>query len=443
MFTLSKGENQKKTKLDRIGELAASQKDDVFNNIAHVVDLDLLTECYQQLDGKKAVGIDGVTKEAYGKSLEVNLQRLLTGIRKGAYKPQPSRIVEIPKEDGSTRPLAISCLEDKIVQLAVSKILTGIYEPLFLPCSYGYRAGMNAHYALRALMASNNKYQDGRVVEIDLRKYFNTIPHRVLMGVLQEKISDKRFLNLVETLLRSPIMEDGKGKLNEVGCPQGSVISPILANIYLHACIDSWFHKISETHMQGRAELVRYVDDMVFVFEHQKDAERFYQVLPKRLAKFGLELHEGKSSIIPSGRKAAEQANKRGDQLPIYKFLGFICYWGRSRKGVWRLKYKSRGDRLAAKLKGLRNHLKDCLHEDTHSVTKRVIRIIRGWINYHAISDNSYRVNTFIHRCRNILYWWRNRKGGQRRLTWERFDRLLKKFNYPVSFKTTSMFGAH
>lgn len=443
MFTLSKGENQKKTKLDRIGELAASQKGVVFNNIGHVVDLDLLTECYQQLDGKKAVGIDGVTKEAYGKSLEVNLQRLLADIRKGAYKPQPSRIVEIPKEDGSTRPLAISCLEDKIVQLAVSKILTGIYEPLFLPCSYGYRKGMNAHEALRALMACNNKYQNGRVVEIDLRKYFNTIPHRVLMGILQEKISDKRFLNLVETLLRSPIMEDGKAKLNEVGCPQGSVTSPILANIYLHACIDDWFYKISETHMQGRTELVRYVDDMVFIFENQKDAERFYQVLPKRLARFGLELHEGKSSIIPSGRKAAELAKKRGEQLPSYKFLGFICYWGRSRRGVWRLKYKSRGDRLAAKLKGLRSHLKDCLHEDTHSVTKRVIRIIKGWINYHAISDNSHRVNTFIYRCRNILYWWRNRKGGQRRLTWERFDRLLKKFNYPVSFKTTSMFGAH
>ncbi len=443
MFTLSKGENQKKTKLDRIGELATSQKDVVFNNIGHVVDLDLLTECYQQLDRKKAVGIDGVTKEAYGKSLEVNLQRLLADIRKGAYKPQPSRIVDIPKEDGSTRPLAISCLEDKIVQLAVSKILTGIYEPLFLPCSYGYRKGMNAHEALRALMACNNKYQNGRVVEIDLRKYFNTIPHRVLMGILQEKISDKRFLNLVETLLRSPIMEDGKARLNEVGCPQGSVTSPILANIYLHACIDDWFCKISETHMQGKTELVRYVDDMVFVFENQKDAERFYQVLPKRLARFGLELHEGKSSIIPSGRKAAEQANKRGEQLPIYKFLGFICYWGRSRKGVWRLKYKSRGDRLAAKLKGLRSHLKDCLHEDTHSVTKQVIRIIRGWINYHAISDNSHRVNTFIHRCRNILFWWRNRKGGQRRLTWDRFDRLLKKFNYPVSFKTTSMFGAH
>ncbi len=443
MFTHSKGENQKKTKLDRIGELAASQKGVVFNNIGHVVDLDLLTECYQQLDRKKAVGIDGVTKEAYGKSLEVNLQRLLTDIRKGAYKPKPSRIVEIPKEDGSPRPLAISCLEDKIVQLAVSRILTGIYEPLFLPCSYGYRKGMNAHDALRALMASNNKYQNGRVVEIDLRKYFNTIPHRVLMGILQERISDKRFLHLVETLLRSPIMEDGKAKLNEVGCPQGSVTSPILANIYLHACIDSWFHKISETHMQGGTELVRYVDDMVFVFENQKDAERFYQVLPKRLARFGLELHEGKSSIIPSGKRAAELANKRGDQLPIYKFLGFICYWGRSRKGVWRLKYKSRGDRLAAKLKGLRSHLKDSLHEDTHSVTKRVIRIIRGWINYHAISDNSYRVNTFIHRCRNILYWWRNRKGGQRRLTWDRFDRLLKKFNYPVSFKTTSMFGAH
>lgn len=443
MFTHSKGENQKKTKLDRIGELAISQKDVVFNNLGHVIDIELLTECYQQLDGKKAVGIDGVTKEAYGKELEANLQKLLAKIRKGAHKPQPSRIVEIPKEDGSTRPLAISCLEDKIVQLAVSKILTKIYEPLFLPCSYGYREGINAHEALRALMAHSNKYQNGCVVEIDLRKYFNTIPHSVLLRILQEKISDKRFLSLVATLIRSPIMRNGKAGLNEVGCPQGSILSPTLANIYLHVCIDDWFHKIRETHMQGGSELVRFVDDMVFVFSNQKDAERFYQVLPKRLGKFGLELHESKSSIIPSGSKAAAEAKKQGARLPIYKFLGFICYWGQSRKGGWRLKYKSRGDRLAMKLKGLRSHLKDCLNEDTHSVLKRTIRVVRGWINYHAITDNSYRVNTFIYRCRRILFWWRNRKGGNRRLSWERFDGLLKAVNFPHSFKTTSMFGAH
>jgi len=346
MFTHSKGENQKTTKLDRIGKLAVSQKDVVFNNIGHVIDLNLLRECYQQLDGKKAVGIDGITNEVYGDKLEENLQALLVRIRKGSYKPQPSRIVEIPNEDGSTRPLAIACLEDKIIQAAVAAVLTLIYEPQFLPCSYGYRKGKNAHDALRALMSHSNQARNGATIEIDLRKYFNSIPHLVLMEILQEKISDKRFLKLIETLIRSPVMDKGKAVFNERGCPQGSIISSILANIYLHVCIDKWFYAVRESHMQSGASLVRFADDMVFVFWNQKDAERFYQVLPKRLEKYGLEMHQDKSSITLSGKKAAEEAHKRGERVPVYKFLGFTCYWGRRRNGSWRLKYKSRSDRL-------------------------------------------------------------------------------------------------
>lgn len=440
MLTHSKGENQKKTKLDRIGKLARSQKDIVFNNIGHIIDLDLLRECYQQLDGKKAVGIDGVTKEAYGMKLEDNLQDLLAQIRKGVYKPQPSRIVEIPKEDGSFRPLAISCLEDKIVQTAVSTILTLIYEPLFLPCSYGYREGVNAHEALRALMKHNNQINSGAIIEIDLKKYFNSIPHSVLMKILEEKISDKRFLKLIETLIRAPVMENDKAALNTRGCPQGSIISPILSNIYLHVCIDEWFHTVKQTHVKDMAELVRFADDMVFVFQNQLDADRFFQVLPKRLRKFGLEMNFDKSNIIPTGRGAAKEIHKRGGRLPTYNFLGFTCYWGQSRSGTWRLKYKSRSDRLASKMKSLRSYLKESLNVRTQTVLKRVIRVVKGWINYHAISDNKRRVNSFILMCKRVLFWWRNRKGGQRKLSWEKFRNLLKTAKFPETFKVTSMF---
>ena len=225
--------------------------------------MDLLRECYQELDGKKAIGIDGVTKEAYGRHLEDNLQDLLVKIRRHAYKPQASRIVEIPKEDGSTRPLAIACLEDKIVQLAVSKILTAVFEPQFLPCSYGYREGTNGHEALRALMKYSNQFSQGATLEIDLRKYFNSIPHDKLQGILGLKISDKRFLKLIEKLIRAPVITNGNSELNRLGCPQGSIISPILSNIYLHHVIDSWFTEISKSHLQGKAELVRFADDMV------------------------------------------------------------------------------------------------------------------------------------------------------------------------------------
>ena len=429
------------TKLERIGKLAAEKKDTVFNNLGHVVDLDLLRKSYRQLDGKKAVGIDEVTKVAYGGNLEENLLNLLRQIRTGAYKPKPSRIVEISKEDGSKRPLAIACFEDKIVQGAVATILTKIYEPLFLPCSYGYREGVNGHEALRALMKHSNQNSDGAVVEIDLRKYFNSIPHLALKEVLQEKISDKRFLRLVEMLIRAPIMEGGKAELNRRGCPQGSIISPILSNIYLHHVIDSWFYGIRETHIKGRAELVRFADDMVFVFQHKEEAERFYKVLPKRLEKFGLKLNEEKSSQIPSGGKAAEEAHERGERLPTYKFLGFVCYWGQSRSGTWRLKYKSRSDRLTAKLNGLKKHLKDNLNEETHAVLKRVRMVVLGWVNYHAISDNQRQVNVFIQNSRRIIIRWINRKGGKRRMSWVKLDRMLKQIGYPRSFKTTSMFA--
>jgi RNA-directed DNA polymerase len=442
MLAHSKGENQKTTKLDRIGKLAATQKDIVFNNIGHVIDLELLRECYRQLDGNKAVGIDGVTKEAYGKKLEENLQNLLAKVRRGAYKPQAARVVEIPKEDGSTRPLAISCFEDKIIQMSATIILNLIYEPLFLPSSYGYREGISPHNALRALMAYSNQNTNGATVEIDLRKYFNSIPHSVLMEILEKKISDKRFLKLIETLIRTPTMAEGEAIINTRGCPQGSIISAILSNVYLHYVIDDWFERIKKTHMSGRAEEVRFCDDMVFVFQNKMDAERFYKALPKRLEKFGLEMHEGKSSIIPSGRIAAEETHESGKRLPTYKFLGFVCYWGQSRNGKWRLKYKSRPDRMHAKLNGLRKYLKENLNQRTQTVMRQVNRVIKGWMNYYAISDNERRVYSFVITCKHALFRWRNRKGGQRKLNWKQFSELLKATKFPENIKTTSMFAS-
>ena len=432
---------QKTTKLERIGMRATFRKDTVFNNIGHVVDLDLLRECYRQLNGNKAVGIDGVTKVSYGIKLEDNLQDLLARIRRNAYKPQASRLVEIPKEDGSTRPLAIACFEDKIVQRAVTKILTAVFEPQFLACSYGYREGMNGHEALRALMKYSNQNTDGITIEIDLRKYFNTIPHETLQGILREKISDKWFLKLVEKLIRAPIMENGKAELNRIGCPQGSVISPILSNIYLHYVIDSWFHETSQNHLKGRAEMVRFADDMVFVFQFKEDAERFYKVLPKRLEKYGLKLHEDKSSMIQSGSKVAEEADKRGERLPTYKFLGFVCYWAKSRNGWWRMKYKSRSDRFTGKLNGLRKYLRENLNQETSVVLERVKKIVVGWVNYHAISDNQRRVSSFILQSKRAVFGWINRKGGNRKMNWEKFGKLIKRINYPQNFKTTSMFA--
>ena len=430
------------TKLERIGKRAALAKDTVFNNIGCVIDLDMLRESYHELNGNKAIGIDSVTKASYGKRLEENLQILLATIRKKAYKPQASRLVEIPKEDGSKRPLAISCFEDKIVQYSVAKVLSAIFEPTFLPCSYGYREGVNAHEALRALMKYSNQNPNGTTIEIDLRKYFNTIPHEHLLDILRKKISDPRFLHLIHRLIRSPIMTNGKSEINKIGCPQGSIISPILSNIYLHHVIDNWFAEISDKHLRGKANMVRFADDMVFVFQHTDDAERFYKVLPKRLEKFGLMLHEDKSSIIQTGSKIAVEAHEKGNRIPAYKFLGFTCYWGQSRNGQWRLKYKSRSDRFTSKLNGLRQYLKSNLNKDTKETIKQVKSVVTGWINYNAISDNQRRVNSFILLSKRTLFNWINRKGGQRKMNWGKFGNMLKEIKYPQSFKTTSMFSA-
>lgn len=383
------------------------------------------------------------TKAAYSERLDENITSLIVRIRRGTYHPQAARITEIPKEDGSKRPLALSCIEDKLVQLAVSDFLSSVYEPLFLPCSYGFRPGLNCHAALKALQQQTFRNWNGAVVEIDIRKYFNTIPHTELMNLLRKKTSDRRFLRLVEVSITAPVIRGKEISENEQGCPQGSALSPILANIYLHHVIDEWFAQITRSHIHGRAEMVRYADDMVFTFEFFSEAKRFFRRLPKRLNKYGLELHCDKSQLIPAGHIAAMRANQSGKRLPTFNFLGFTCYWGKTRKGHWRLKLSSRKDRFAAKLKGLRDFLWRNLNApNKRLVLNTIIRVIRGWINYHCISDNQRRVRQFIFQSTRIIYRWFNRKGVRRRMTWKTLNIILKMLGFPSRWKTRSLFAS-
>jgi group II intron reverse transcriptase/maturase len=413
----------------------------VFNNIWHLLTEDFLHEAYQSLPGWKAIGIDKVTKEMYEKDLHRNIRELYLKIQRGHYRPQAARIVQIPKEDGSTRPLAISCFEDKIVQKAVSRILEAIHEPLFLPCSYGFRPKHNCHEALKALMRSTYTFENGALIEIDIRKCFNRIPHDHLLIFLKQKISDQRFLKLVEKLITTPVLEDGKEEISIIGCPQGSIISPIICNIYLHYVIDEWFTNILETHLKGKAELIRYADDMVFVFEHNEDAERVFQVLDKRLNKYGLEMHEAKSSLLPSGREVAKRMECTGKRMPTFMFLGFTCYWGKAWKGFWRLKFKSRADRFTATLKRLKEYLRANLnHPDDKVLIQSVIRRVRGWVNYHAISDNARRVHSFLLEVKRMLLRWFNRRSQRRSMNWVKLMKRLRRERFPHAIKTISMF---
>jgi RNA-directed DNA polymerase len=285
------------TKLERIGELSAANTGMVFNNLGHLINVDLLRGIYTRLNAKKAVGIDGVTKEKYGEKLEENLRKLLLRIRNGSYRPKPAKLIEIPKDDGSKRPLAISCFEDKLVQHAANSILSKIYEPLFLPCSFGFRPAKSAHDALRTLNRATFENQDGAVVEIDIRQCFNSIPYKEMNELLRKKIADRRFLGLIDVLMKAPIEVDGEIQIPKKGCPQGSILSPTLANVFLHYVIDEWFIAICKTHLNGRTRQIRFADDAIFVFQYRDQAKRFFEVLPKRLKKFGLEMHEAKSHI--------------------------------------------------------------------------------------------------------------------------------------------------
>ncbi len=261
------------------------------------------------------------------------------------------------------------------------------------------------------------------------------------MELLRKKISDRRFLRLIEVLITAPIREGNEDKANTLGCPQGSIISPILANIYLHHVIDEWFENIKRTHLNGSAELVRFADDMVFSFARQDDAKRFYSVLPKRLSKAGLQMHEAKSSCISAGRSVAKAAEAEGKRLDTFNFLGFTCYWGKARKGFWRLKFTSRKDRFAAKLKGLKLYLRQNLNTpDTASTVKTVIRVIQGWVNYHAVSDNDRRVNSFLEASKRIILRWLNRRGGKRKTNWDQLLIGLKLLGFPTKWKVKSMF---
>lgn len=441
MSTLSIGGSTWSTKLQRISELATRDKAVVFNNLGHIIDIAWLRELYRQLDGSRAIGIDGITKEVYGAQLEKNLTTLINRIRKGCYHPKPVRIVEIPKEDGSTRPLAISCFEDKLVQLAVSQILSRIYEPLFLPCSYGFRPNQNCHDALKALNQATFKFKDGAVVEIDIRKYFNTIPHGPLFEFLRKKINDSRFLQLLLLLVRTPTLVNGEVVKSESGSPQGSIVSPVLANIFLHHVIDEWFVEVSKSHLQGGTCEIRYADDIIFVFQFASQAERFYKVLGKRLNRYGLEMHEEKSRLLPSGNVAATRAHAAGQKIPVYKFLGFNCYWALSRnRKFWRLKFKSRGDRLRMTLQRLKEFLQRNLNNrDTSTLISRVIARVRGWVNYHAVSDNQRQVKSFIFQSRRALFRWLNRRGGGKCWNWERFLRLMERTRYPNNPRTVSL----
>ncbi|MGZ3748227.1 MAG: reverse transcriptase domain-containing protein [Pseudobdellovibrionaceae bacterium] len=385
-----------------------------------------------------------MTKDKYEESLEVNLEKLLQEIRRGSYHPKPSRIHEIAKADGTMRPLAISCFEDKIVQEAVKRILEKIYEPIFLDCSHGFRPARGCQTALVALNRHLIGRNCGAVLEIDLRKYFNTIPHEPLIRMLKAKISDERFLHMIIKLLKAPILNDqGIAERNEIGSPQGSILSPVIANVYLHQVLDTWFAHRNTNRHGGSAAMVRYADDAVFTFRSLEEAESFRIHLVERLNKFGIAINEDKTKAIVCGQREAARVAKLGKQMPTFTFLGFVHYWGKAlnrKLGLWfwRVKRRTCPVRFRKKLANIKAFIK--LNRHNKGLIIKVKAVVMGYLNYFAINDNSKRTSQFIKEVRRILFKWLNRRSQKRGFTWDKLIRLLRKLGFPMRVYIRNLF---
>jgi RNA-directed DNA polymerase len=324
----------------------------------HHYTVDNLRACFEALDGTKAPGVDGITKAMYGQHLEANLQALHQKLHQRSYRPQPVRRVEIPKADGTMRPLGISCIEDKIVQEMTRRLLDAIYEPVFLDTSYGFRPGRSCHDALRQLNHEVMREPVNWMVDLDLAQFFDTMPHAEILAMLSERIADRAFLRLIARMLKAGVQTPGGVVQDELGSPQGSIVSPVIANAFLDQALDQWFVGVVRQYCHGYCNLLRYADDALAVFKTEDDARRFLRVLPLRLGKFGLRLNTQKTRLVAFGKRRAWQVLRGGGRMSTVDFLGFTHYWGRSRSGKARLKRKTSKKRLRRALVDLNHWLR-------------------------------------------------------------------------------------
>lgn len=435
MTQLSTVEENWQTKLSRVMLKSRNNPELVFNNLGHIIDMEMLHSCYASLDGNKAAGIDKVTKEKYGRKLFDNLGKLLNKIKRGSFIPQPSRLVEIPKADGGKRPLAICCFEDKIVQEAVRRVLHSIYEPHFFDFSYGFRPQKNCHMALQCLRKQLMKSDTGAVLDVDIKQCFNSICHEKLVAILKNKIGDIKFLNLITKLIRSENIDNlGEIHVNAVGTPQGSILSPTLCNIFLHEVVDKWFIEINAREFFSSCTIVRYADDMVFTTVGIKLAEKLQILLSSRLEMFGLEIHPDKTKIIRSGKKLALKAIQSNEKFPLFDFLGFTHFWGISINN--KTKEKFARIKLITSAKRLRNSLKlmdEYIRNNRHSplLMIGVKRKMVGYLNYYSINDNQRRISQFVYIVSRMLFKWLNRRSQKRSVNWVKLTQILERLKFP------------
>ena len=411
--------------LDRIRETARRDKRVRFTALLHHVTVDLLRWSFYQLQRRAAAGIDGVTWDQYETGLEGNLADLHGRVQRGAYRAKPSRRQYIPKPDGRQRPLGIAALEDKIVQRAVVEILNAIYETDFLGFSYGFRPGRSQHRALDALATAIYRKKVNWILDADIRAFFDSVSWEWLVRFLEHRIADRRLVRLIGKWLKAGVLEDGRLLEVERGTPQGAVISPVLANIYLHYVYDLWVQQWRRRRAGGEVIVVRYADDTVVGFQHRSDAGRFLDELRQRLQRFGLELHPQKTRIIEFGRLAARKRKARNLGKPeTFAFLGFTHICGTSRRGTFLILRHTVRERLREKLRQVKETIWRMMHRPIAEQGLYLKRVVNGFLNYFAVPTNSRAINSFY---RHVGWYWcraLRRRGQISRLTWQRMKRL-------------------
>jgi RNA-directed DNA polymerase len=420
--------------LTRIGEKARKEPKMKFTSIYHfVTDKEHLRACYERIDGGAVAGIDGVTKEEYGKDLERNLEELAGKLSRMGYRPKPVKRKLIPKAGSNKkRPIGIPSVEDKIVQKAVANVLEEIYETEFSESSYGYRRGRTPHEALDALGRTIQQRKVNYVVEADIKGFFDHVNQEWLEKFLSHRVEDERIHRLLKRMLKAGVMEDGLIKASEEGVPQGGSLSPLLSNVYLHYTLDVWFERRFQGQCRGEAYYFRFADDFVACFQYREDAERFLREMERRLKEFHLEIEPSKTKLLEFGRFAEERARKRGKEPEQFDFLGFTHYGHRTRHGKYKVKRMTARKKFRAKLKEWNEWLKkERSHLKKGELLRRAKVKLEGHLNYYAITDNRGRCDEFREEVERLMYKWLNRQSQRRSYTWERFRDALAWVGWP------------
>ena len=417
------------TKLARISELSATNPDMVFTSVAHLINVELLEDCHKDMDGKKAVGIDGVTKDEYNKNLKENLENLVERLKRKAYHPKPALRVEIPKDNGKMRPLSIYCYEDKLVQEAVRRILEAVFEPLFYDEMMEFRPGRGCHKAIKKLNVIIERGATSWVLDADIKGFFDHLDHEWIIRFIESKIKDPSFIRIIRRILKSGIMKDYHFEDTEEGSGQGSVCSPIIANIYMHYVLIWWFKEKIQKEFKGFCATVVYADDFVACFQYKRDAEEFYERLKRRMAHFNLEMEENKTRLIEFGRFAAENRRKRGEGKPeTFTFLGFTHYCSVSAKGRFRVKRKTSKKKFAKKCRELNITIREMRTMKLTDIFIKLNQILIGYYHYYGITDNYRAIVSMKDKIERMLFYWLNRRSQKKSYTWEGFHELLKRF---------------